>query len=423
MNKKVIISTLLAGATFSVALAQQNDQRLNRAITDAKYFKQVVQSAPGFKQLLERRKNAVAQWNAIPTEALQPITIKAFAVAEQRAGTRHVIIREHQYLNDSGYNNGGFDLGIGTPDHVAAAIAGDLIDSYLTQAAIKGIAIDSLAINIKQTKQSIKDWGLDYTIYIDSPVSDETLESLRLLAEQHSPLYQFSIRAHNVNTVVEYSKSAENLVIPPTYQPGLREFIEWETKKGEANRKLRENKQKPDFSKFGGYHYDYPYSRANEFTPFKTESFLTPDGPSAFINPSTGVVVLQVRHHRVYQDHPIIFGGNDLGPTGIESHIGLLGSCFTHVAEGTAARNRIPLDTLKVSLTAQFDPRSGRQGFTQTPLYPTDIKMRVVVSSPREEAVIRQLVADTEKGCPIYNLVVNAQKITGRVERVIAKNK
>lgn len=423
MNKKVIISTLLAGATFSVALAQQNDQRLNRAITDAKYFKQVVQSAPGFKQLLERRKNAVAQWNAIPTEALQPITIKAFAVAEQRAGTRHVIIREHQYLNDSGYNNGGFDLGIGTPDHVAAAIAGDLIDSYLTQAAIKGIAIDSLAINIKQTKQSIKDWGLDYTIYIDSPVSDETLESLRLLAEQHSPLYQFSIRAHNVNTVVEYSKSAENLVIPPTYQPGLREFIEWETKKGEANRKLRENKQKPDFSKFGGYHYDYPYSRANEFTPFKTESFLNPDGPSAFINPSTGVVVLQVRHHRVYQDHPIIFGGNDLGPTGIESHIGLLGSCFTHVAEGTAARNRIPLDTLKVSLTAQFDPRSGRQGFTQTPLYPTDIKMRVVVSSPREEAVIRQLVADTEKGCPIYNLVVNAQKITGRVERVIAKNK
>lgn len=423
MNKKVILSTLLAGATFSVALAQQNDQRLNRAITDAKYFKQVVQSAPGFKQLLERRKNAVAQWNAIPTEALQPITIKAFAVAEQRAGTRHVIIREHQYLNDSGYNNGGFDLGIGTPDHVAAAIAGDLIDSYLTQAAIKGIAIDSLAINIKQTKQSIKDWGLDYTIYIDSPVSDETLESLRLLAEQHSPLYQFSIRAHNVNTVVEYSKSAENLVIPPTYQPGLREFIEWETKKGEANRKLRENKQKPDFSKFGGYHYDYPYSRANEFTPFKTESFLNPDGPSAFINPSTGVVVLQVRHHRVYQDHPIIFGGNDLGPTGIESHIGLLGSCFTHVAEGTAARNRIPLDTLKVSLTAQFDPRSGRQGFTQTPLYPTDIKMRVVVSSPREEAVIRQLVADTEKGCPIYNLVVNAQKITGRVERVIAKNK
>lgn len=423
MNKKVIISTLLAGATFSVALAQQNDQRLNRAITDAKYFKQVVQSAPGFKQLLERRKNAVAQWNAIPTEALQPITIKAFAVAEQRAGTRHVIIREHQYLNDSGYNNGGFDLGIGTPDHVAAAIAGDLIDSYLTQAAIKGIAIDSLAINIKQTKQSIKDWGLDYTIYIDSPVSDETLESLRLLAEQHSPLYQFSIRAHNVNTVVEYSKSAENLVIPPTYQPGLRKFIEWETKKGEANRKLRENKQKPDFSKFGGYHYDYPYSRANEFTPFKTESFLNPDGPSAFINPSTGVVVLQVRHHRVYQDHPIIFGGNDLGPTGIESHIGLLGSCFTHVAEGTAARNRIPLDTLKVSLTAQFDPRSGRQVFTQTPLYPTDIKMRVVVSSPREEAVIRQLVADTEKGCPIYNLVVNAQKITGRVERVIAKNK
>ena len=47
-----------------------------------------------------------------------------------------------------------------------------------------------------------------------------------LLAEQNSPLYQFSIRAHKVNTVLEYHKSADELVIPPTYQPGLREFID-----------------------------------------------------------------------------------------------------------------------------------------------------------------------------------------------------
>lgn len=421
--KRILLSTIIAGAALTAALAQQNDQRLNRAITDADYFHKAVQTAPGFRDLLTRRQKAVAAFRSIPTEALQPITIKAFAVAEQRAGTRHVIIREHQYLNDSGYNNGGFDLGIGTPDHVAAAIAGDLIDSYLTQAAIQGIAIDSLAINIKQTKQSIKDWGLDYTIFIDSPASDDTLEQLRQLAEQHSPLYQFSIRAHKINTVVEYSKSADSLVIPPTYQPGLREFIEWETRKGEALRQLRDKHIKTDRSRFGGYAYDYPYSRANEFTPFNTESFLRPDGPSAFINPSTGVVVLQVRHHRVYQDHPAIFGGNDLGPTAVESHIGLLGSCFTHVAEGTAARQRIPLDTLKVSLTAQFDPRAGRKGYEQTPLYPTDITMRVVVSSPREEAVIRKLVDDTERGCPIYNLIANAQKLTGRISRVTAKNK
>ncbi|MBO7100285.1 MAG: hypothetical protein J6W21_10510, partial [Bacteroidaceae bacterium] len=156
----------LAITTQTVALAQQNDQRLNRAITDAAYFRKAVKSAPDFRDLLSRRKKAVKTFRAIPTDALQPITIKAFATAEQRAGTRHVIIREHQYLNDSGYNNGGFDLGIGTPDHVIAAIAGDLIDSYVTQAALKGIAIDSLAINVKQTKQSIQDWGIDYTIFI-----------------------------------------------------------------------------------------------------------------------------------------------------------------------------------------------------------------------------------------------------------------
>lgn len=421
--RRIQALVLVALAAIPAAQAQQNDQRLNRAITDGKAFRKVATTAPSFRDLLARRKAAVKQFRAIPTEALQPVTLKAFAVAEQRAGTRHVIIREHQYLNDSGYNNGGFDLGIGTPDHVIAAIAGDLADSYVTQAALLDVPIDSLAINIRQTNQSIKDWGLDYTIFIDSPASTEALERLRVLAEQNSPLYQFSIRAHQVNTVLEYTKSADELAIPPTYQPGLREFIEWETRKNEANKQLREGGIRPDRSRFGGYAFDYPYSRANESTPFQTESFLSPDGPTAFVNPSTGVVVLQVRHHRVYQDHPLVFGGNDLGPTGVESHIGLLGSCFTHVAEGVAAKGRIPLDTLKVSLTAQLDPRSGRKGYEQVPLYPTDIKMRVIISSPKEEAVIRQLVEDTERSCPIYNLVVNAQRITGRIERVTAKQK
>ena len=415
---RISISILFAAAALTSVSAQQNDQRLNKAITDAAWYQKAVKSAPSFRDFLKRRKNAVEQFRAIPTSALQPVTIKVFATAEQRAGTRHVIIREHEYFNDSGYNNGGFDFGIGTPDHVIAAIAGDLIDSYATQAALKGIAIDTLAINVKQTGHSLQDWGIDYTIYIDSPASDSQLEELRQLAEQNSPLYQFSIRANNVNTEVIYTKSADELVLPPTYQPGLREFIEWETRKGEANRKLRESGQRPDRSKFGGYAYDYPYSRKNPFTPAQSDSYLSPDGPSAFINPSSGVTVLQVRHHRVLQDHPLFLGGNDLGPTAVESHIGLLGSCFTHVAEGTAARQQVAVDTINVSLTAQFDPRAGRKGYEQTPLYPTDIKMRVFISSPRDEATIRQLVEDTERGCPIYNLVTNAQVINGRIERV-----
>ena len=424
INIKKTSVVILAALTAATAVqAQQTDQRLNRAVTNEASYRKALKSAPGFKELLSRRKTAVENFNAIPTAHLQPITIKAFATAEQRAGTRHVIIREHQYLNDSGYNNGGFDLGIGTPDHVAAAIAGDLIDSYVTQAAIAGVAIDSLAINIQQTGRTLQDWGLQYTLFIDSPAPDAVLESLLQKAEQHSPLYQFSIRAHKINTIVDYRQSADSLIIPPTYQPGLREFIQWETRKGEANRKLRENGQEPDKSRFGGFFYDYPYSRANEFTPAQTESYTTPGGPTAFINPSTGVVVLQVRHHRVYQDHPRFFGGNDLGPTGIESHIGLLGSCFTHVAEGQAAHQQVPLDTLNVSLTAQFDPRAGRKGFEDTPLYPTDIRMRVVINSPASEATIRKLVEDTERSCPIYNLVVNAQKIIGRIERVTAKYK
>ena len=87
--KRIILSTIIATATVSVAVAQQNDQRINKAVTDASWYNKAVKSAPSFRDFLKRRKAAVNNWLAIPTSALQPITIKAFATAEQRAGTRH----------------------------------------------------------------------------------------------------------------------------------------------------------------------------------------------------------------------------------------------------------------------------------------------------------------------------------------------
>lgn len=77
MNKKLSALVIAAFAVLTTAQAQQNDQRLNKAITDAQYFQKAAKSAPGFRDLLARRKKAVKAFRAIPTERLQPVTLKA----------------------------------------------------------------------------------------------------------------------------------------------------------------------------------------------------------------------------------------------------------------------------------------------------------------------------------------------------------
>ena len=63
--KRLILSAVIASATLTGALAQQNDQRLNKAITDKGYFQKAWKSAPSFRDLLKRRKAAVNQFRAI----------------------------------------------------------------------------------------------------------------------------------------------------------------------------------------------------------------------------------------------------------------------------------------------------------------------------------------------------------------------
>lgn len=423
---KVLATIGIAALTYTTVQAQHNDQRLNRAITDKEQFKNAVSTAPTLRDLLRQRKNAVNQFLAIPTEYIQPIVLKAFATAEQRAGTRHVLIREFGYLNDSAFNNGGFDLGIGTPDHMHAAIAGDLADSFITQAALLNIPIDSLSINFQDNLKDITNWDFHYTVYIDSPAGDEELAKLKEAAEANSPLFQFTLGERDVEVELELKKSPKNIVIPPTYQPGLRDFLKWETKK------IKDSKRTG--IRTGG---DYPYSRVNEFTSYPKDSYIenadassdgtlpyttsptgvVSHGITAMVNPA-GPIMLQVRHHRILQDRPAFLGGSDLGPTALESQLGLLGSCFVHVLEGNAARHEIAVDTIRVQITGDWDLRAGRPGFEEVKPYPTNIKMRVQIASPETLDRVKYLISETERNCPIYNLLKHKQTIVGRIKRV-----
>ncbi|MCX5374204.1 OsmC family protein [Streptomyces sp. NBC_00103] len=129
----------------------------------------------------------------------------------------------------------------------------------------------------------------------------------------------------------------------------------------------------------------------------------------------SGVRRIRIRHHQILSDSPADFAGYDLGPASPEIQLGVLSSCLTHIFLIQAADLRIPLDALEVEVQADQDPRAGQPGFERVPIYPHHISYTVHITSPAGKERIRELHETVERKCPIYNLLINPQSITGRV--------
>jgi uncharacterized OsmC-like protein len=129
----------------------------------------------------------------------------------------------------------------------------------------------------------------------------------------------------------------------------------------------------------------------------------------------SGVRRIRIRHHQILSDSPLDFAGYDLGPASPEIQLGVLSSCLTHIFLIQAADLRIPLDSLEVEVQADQDPRAGQPGFEEVPIHPHNIAYTVHITSPADKERIRELHETVERKCPIYNLLINPQNITGRV--------
>jgi uncharacterized OsmC-like protein len=130
----------------------------------------------------------------------------------------------------------------------------------------------------------------------------------------------------------------------------------------------------------------------------------------------SGVRRIRIRDFQVISDSGPDFAGYDLGPSSPELQLGVLGSCLTHVFLIQAADLEVPLDSLEVEITAQMDPRAGRPGFESIPVYPHNIAYTVHLESPASSEAIAELHAAVERTCPILNLLLNPQQITGTID-------
>lgn len=405
MNSKLtnIILGVAVSAFFGVTQgrAQNNVHEIFRS-SSVKSSLEV--NAPTLRNHLLKRRVALTDWWSVPSSELQPVELRAVATAKNRGGFRELRVREFSYIGDCGYAHGGQDAGVLTPTTAMADFASDIANSFLDQAALAGVVVDSLAVELHNRPDTEPTGRIPYprnflyTIYIDSPESDEVIERIARLAEDKSPLVQFIKGSYVAPFEIDLKPSPRKRKVEGSTLAGLREYIKGKRQAllaAEAEYK----KRKPD-----------------------TKQPTTPvSGPVVRVFPN-GIRQLSIHDkYLILHDNPAYLGGTNLGMTSREGLLGVLATCITHIAEGQAAKLNLDVDSLQLEVKGTWDPRAGRPGFENVPDYPQNIRYVFHVKTPESLSTVKKWIAQTEANCPMYNMFKDTQTFERKIVRIKRK--
>lgn len=392
-------------ATLAFSASAQAQGPLDIFRSDA-IKQQLEQNAPSLRSHLKQRKVALEAWKAVSPRDLKQVTVTANVTAKNRAGIRELRVRDFHYIGDCGYSHGGQDSGVDTPTTAQAVFASDLADSYLNQAALLGIDIDSLTIEIHGQPDKVKTnrvWyprNFLYTIYIDSPASDAELEKLAVLAEQNSAVATLVKAAVVPQLTIDRKESPREKKIEGATLAGLREYI-WGKRQA-----LQASKAKAEAA------------RAQQADKKAVRQVVAPkQGPWVKVFPN-GVRQLTVNDkYLILHDNPAYLGGTDIGMTSIEGVLGILGTCITHISLGQAAERALDVDSISLTVQAEWDPRAGRKGYENLSIAPQNVRYTLHVLTPESEQTVKEWIEAVEKICPMYNLFKDTQTFEHRIVR------
>jgi uncharacterized OsmC-like protein len=401
--KKNKLSLMIATLAFSASAQAQGPLDIFRSDATKQ---QLEQNAPSLRSHLKQRKVALEAWKAVSPRDLRQVTVTANVTAKNRAGIRELRVRDFHYIGDCGYSHGGQDSGVDTPTTAQAVFASDLADSYLNQAALLGIDIDSLTIEIHGQPDKVKTnrvWyprNFLYTIYIDSPASDAELEKLAVLAEQNSAVATLVKAAVVPQLTIDRKESPREKKIEGATLAGLREYI-WGKRQA-----LQASKAKAEAA------------RAQQADKKAVRQVVAPkQGPWVKVFPN-GVRQLTVNDkYLILHDNPAYLGGTDIGMTSIEGVLGILGTCITHISLGQAAERALDVDSISLTVEAEWDPRAGRKGFEKVSIAPQNVRYTLHVKTPESAQTVKEWIEAVEKICPMYNLFKDTQTFEHRIVR------
>ena len=129
----------------------------------------------------------------------EPVALRAQVTAEGRSGVRRIRLRDHQVLADSPRDFVGYDLGPSSPELALGALGSCLTHSYLIQAAVQDVTLDSLEVEVTgQLDQRAGEAGYEgvprephgiaYTVHLDTSAPDEAVDRLHEAVERLCPV-------------------------------------------------------------------------------------------------------------------------------------------------------------------------------------------------------------------------------------------
>jgi uncharacterized OsmC-like protein len=238
-----------------------------------------------------------------------------------------------------------------------------------------------------------------YTLYIDSPASDAELEKLAVLAEQNSPIATLVKQAVVPQLTIDLKPSPRVKKVEGETLAGLREYIHGKRQAFQASRakqeKLKnENKDKKELKPQAPKH-----------------------GPWVKVFPN-GVRQLTVNDkYLILHDNPEYLGGSNTGMTSLEGTLGILGTCITHISLGQAAELNLDVDSVSLTVQAEWNPVAGRKGHEKESIALQNVRYTLHALTPESEDKVKEWLNRVEKICPMYNLFKDTQTFEHKIVR------
>ena len=166
---------------------------------------------------LERKLAALkaARASAAPNQDERRQHLTATCIAEGGSGVRRIRIRDFQVITDTGPAMAGFDLGPRSPEVLLGALGSCISHTVLIQAAMQGIPIDSLVIDVSADVDSLAGHAdvfnplanIEYEIKVESSAPVEQFEKINAMLPDICPVLNVVKFPQSVNTHIVHNVS------------------------------------------------------------------------------------------------------------------------------------------------------------------------------------------------------------------------
>lgn len=172
---------------------------------------------------LKQKKEALdARAARIEAGSLGVSRLAATATAEGRSGIRRIRIRDFQVVTDSPPDFAGYNLGPSSPELQLGILASCLNHSFLIQAALLGVPVDSLEVDVHGQLDAragrpgfedvpVNPHDIAYTIHITSSASPDEIARLNAAVEKACPILNLLRRPQAIAGEVRHERPGAKL--------------------------------------------------------------------------------------------------------------------------------------------------------------------------------------------------------------------